>query len=71
MGIDPLLGVLVTTPIVFALGWMTYKLFVAPIRTAPMASTVLLTFGLALVLEGRDGRDLGQQLDLDPAVVRR
>ena len=55
MGIDPLLGVAITTPIVFALGWITYKVFVAPIRTAPMASTVLLTFGLALVLEGAMG----------------
>ena len=58
-GIDPLLGVLVTTPIVFALGWVTYQLFVAPVRTAPMASTVLLTFGLALVLEGAMGEIWG------------
>ena len=36
-----------TSPGHFAIGWVTYKLFVAPIRTAPMASTVLLTFGLA------------------------
>ena len=59
LGIDPLLGVVITTPIVFALGWVTYKLFVAPIRTAPMASTVLLTFGLALVLEGAMGEIWG------------
>ncbi len=59
MGIDPLLGVAITTPIVFALGWITYKVFVAPIRTAPMASTVLLTFGLALVLEGAMGEIWG------------
>jgi branched-chain amino acid transport system permease protein len=50
-GIDPLLAILITTPVAFALGWVTYKLFVARIRTAPMVSTVLLTFGLALVLE--------------------
>ena len=59
LGIDPLLGVLITTPIVFALGWVTYKLLVAPIRTAPMASTVLLTFGLALVIEGAMGEIWG------------
>jgi branched-chain amino acid transport system permease protein len=59
LGIDPLLGVVVTTPIVFVLGWVTYKLFVAPIRTAPMASTVLLTFGLALVVEGAMGEIWG------------
>jgi branched-chain amino acid transport system permease protein len=58
-GIDPLLGVLLTTPIVFVVGWVTYQLFVAPVRTAPMASTVLLTFGLALVLEGAMGEIWG------------
>jgi branched-chain amino acid transport system permease protein len=58
-GLDPLLGVALTTPIVFVLGWITYKLFVAPIRTAPMASTVLLTFGLALVIEGAMGEIWG------------
>ncbi|MGH2577379.1 MAG: branched-chain amino acid ABC transporter permease, partial [Actinomycetota bacterium] len=51
LGVDPLLSILITTPVIFAVGWVTYKTVVAPIRTAPMASTVLLTFGLALVLE--------------------
>jgi branched-chain amino acid transport system permease protein len=51
-GLDPLVGVLITTPIVFGIGWVIYKLFVRPIRNAPMSSTVLLTFGLALVTEG-------------------
>jgi branched-chain amino acid transport system permease protein len=51
VGLDPLIAILVTTPVVFALGWITYKVFVRPIRTAPMSSTVLLTFGLAMVLE--------------------
>jgi branched-chain amino acid transport system permease protein len=54
-GHDPLVAIVITTPIVFALGWVTYRLVVSPIRTAPMASTVLLTFGLALVLEGAMG----------------
>lgn len=58
-GIDPLLGTVFTTPIVFVLGWATYQLVVAPVRTAPMASTVLLTFGLALVLEGAMGEIWG------------
>jgi branched-chain amino acid transport system permease protein len=51
-GLDPLVGVLITTPIVFGLGWLIYRLLVRPIRNAPMSSTVLLTFGLALVTEG-------------------
>jgi branched-chain amino acid transport system permease protein len=54
-GLDPLVATVLTTPIVFALGWVTYKVVVSPIRTAPMASTVLLTFGLALVIEGTMG----------------
>ena len=59
IGIDPLLAIVITTPIVFAVGWVTYKVVVSPIRTAPMASTVLLTFGLALVLEGAMGEIWG------------
>ena len=55
LGIDPLLSIVITTPITFALGWVTYKAFVGPIRSAPMASTVLLTFGMALVLEATMG----------------
>ncbi|HEX5985308.1 MAG TPA: branched-chain amino acid ABC transporter permease [Nocardioides sp.] len=55
LGIDPLLAIAITTPVVFVVGWVTYKLFVAPIRTAPMASTVLLTFGIALVVEAAMG----------------
>ena len=55
LGMDPLLAIVITTPVVFVVGWVTYKVFVAPIRTAPMASTVLLTFGIALILEGAMG----------------
>jgi branched-chain amino acid transport system permease protein len=58
-GVDPLLGIFITTPVVFVLGWLTYKVVVSPIRTAPMSSTVLLTFGLALVLEGAMGEIWG------------
>jgi len=58
-GIDPLLAIVFTTPIVFGLGWITYKVVVSPVRTAPMASTVLLTFGLALVVEGAMGEIWG------------
>lgn len=58
-GIDPLLAVAITTPLVFGLGWVTYQVLVRPIRTAPMASTVLLTFGIALVLEGAMGEIWG------------
>jgi branched-chain amino acid transport system permease protein len=59
VGIDPLLAILITTPVIFALGWVTYKVVVAPIRTAPMASSVLLTFGIALILEAVMGEIWG------------
>jgi branched-chain amino acid transport system permease protein len=52
LGLDPLVAVVITTPVVFCLGWLIYRLLVRPIRHAPMSSTVLLTFGLALVTEG-------------------
>lgn len=58
-GIDPLLAIFITIPVVFAIGWGTYKVVVSPIRTAPMASSVLLTFGIALVLEGVMGEIWG------------
>lgn len=51
-GIDPILAAVVTTPMMFALGWVIYRLMIERIRNAPPSATVLLTFGLALVLEG-------------------
>jgi branched-chain amino acid transport system permease protein len=50
-GADPILLILVTTPAMFALGWIGYKLFVQRVRGAP-AMSVLLTFSLALVIQG-------------------
>jgi branched-chain amino acid transport system permease protein len=61
LGIDPLLAIAITTPVIFVIGWLTYQTVVAPIRTAPIASTVLLTFGLALVLEGVMGTIWGNR----------
>jgi branched-chain amino acid transport system permease protein len=50
--VDPLLAILITTPAMFALGWVIYVVAVRRIRGAHMSSSVLLTFALALVLEG-------------------
>lgn len=50
-GLDPILGVVITAPLTFVVGWVIYRVVVERVRTAPMTSTVLLTFGLALVLE--------------------
>jgi branched-chain amino acid transport system permease protein len=60
-GIDPLAAILVTTPLMFAFGWLMYATLVRPLRDAPLSSTVLLTFGLALVLEALMGLIWGNQ----------
>jgi branched-chain amino acid transport system permease protein len=54
-GLDPLLAILVTTPAMFAIGWLLYNATIRRIRTAPGAISVLLTFGIALVIEGLMG----------------
>jgi branched-chain amino acid transport system permease protein len=51
-GLDPLAAIVVLTPLMFAVGWLIYNLTIRPIRRAPPAASVLLTFGLALFLEG-------------------
>jgi branched-chain amino acid transport system permease protein len=54
-GLDPLLGVLVTTPLMFVVGWLLYRLTVQWISGRPASMSVLLTFALALVIEGAMG----------------
>jgi branched-chain amino acid transport system permease protein len=54
-GIDPLVSILFTTPMMFAFGWFLYVAAVKRIRGAHMSSSVLLTFSLALVVEGLMG----------------
>jgi branched-chain amino acid transport system permease protein len=51
-GIDPLLAVVITTPVMFAIGWAVYRGLIARIRTAPVSMSVLLTFALAITIEG-------------------
>jgi branched-chain amino acid transport system permease protein len=51
-GMDPLITVAITTPAMFALGWAIYLLAIRRVRGAPPASSVLLTFSIALVIEG-------------------
>jgi branched-chain amino acid transport system permease protein len=52
MGIDPLAAVLLTTPIMFAVGWLMYWLTIQWISGKPASMSVLLTFALALIIEG-------------------
>lgn len=51
-GIDPLVSILFTTPIMFGLGYVLYVTAVRRVRGLHASSSVLLTFSLALVLEG-------------------
>jgi branched-chain amino acid transport system permease protein len=52
IGIDPILAAVITTPLMFGLGWVTYRFVVARIKGQSPSMSVLLTFGLALVIEG-------------------
>jgi branched-chain amino acid transport system permease protein len=54
-GLDPLLGLLVTTPAMFLLGFLIYETSIRWISGKPASASVLLTFGIALVLEGAIG----------------
>jgi branched-chain amino acid transport system permease protein len=58
-GMDPLVTILFTTPAMFAFGWALYVLAVRRVRHAPVASSVLLTFAIALVIEGVMGEIWG------------
>jgi branched-chain amino acid transport system permease protein len=51
-GIDPLVAVVFTTPVMFAFGWLLYRFAVQRVRGAHVSSSVLLTFSIALVVEG-------------------
>ena len=52
LGIDPLLAILITTPAMFAVGWLVYQALIARIRTAPVSMSVILTFAIAVTIEG-------------------
>jgi len=54
-GLDPLASVLLTTPMMFVFGWLLYRGTVEHVRGAHVSSSVLLTFALALVIEGGMG----------------
>ena len=51
-GLDPLLGVLVMTPAMFVIGFGIYLATIRWIQGKPASTSVILTFGLALVIEG-------------------
>jgi len=51
-GLYPILAALITTPAMFGLGWLIYQLLIRRIRQAPASTSVLLTFAIALMIEG-------------------
>lgn len=51
-GIDPLLAALLLTPVMFGFGWLLYRTAIVRVRGMPPSMSVLLTFGLALTIEG-------------------
>jgi branched-chain amino acid transport system permease protein len=51
-GLDPLVAIAITGPAMFIVGWLLYSGAIRRIRDAPAAASVLLTFSLALVIEG-------------------
>lgn len=51
-GFDPILASVITTPLMFGFGWVLYRLVIVRIRGASPSMSVLLTFGLALAIEG-------------------
>jgi branched-chain amino acid transport system permease protein len=51
-GIDPLLAAVVTTPALFVIGYAIYKLSIQWISGKPASTSVLLTFALAIIIEG-------------------
>ena len=51
-GVDPILASVVTTPLMFGFGWVLYRTVMVRIRGWSPSMSVLLTFGLALTIEG-------------------
>jgi branched-chain amino acid transport system permease protein len=51
-GIDPILASVFTTPLMFGFGWVLYRTVIYRIRGSSPSMSVLLTFGLALSIEG-------------------
>ena len=70
-GIDPILASVVTTPLMFGFGWILYRLVISRIRDQSPSMSVLLTFGLALVIEGVLNVVGGQQVQVGDAVLLR
>ena len=52
IGLDPLLSIPLVMAVMFGVGWLVYAVAVRHVRGAHITMTVLLTFGIALLVEG-------------------
>lgn len=50
-GVDPILSIAIGAPTFFALGLLVYRILFARVSEAPVANTVIITVGLALLIE--------------------
>jgi branched-chain amino acid transport system permease protein len=52
-GLDPILSIGISVPLLFFVGCLTYRVFIAPITQAKevIVSSMILTFGIAIILE--------------------
>jgi branched-chain amino acid transport system permease protein len=50
-GLDPIVSILITMPVLFAVGWATQRFVLSRIEN-PEQTSVLVTFALAIVIEG-------------------
>lgn len=55
LGIDPLLTVIITAPLFFVLGMLVQRLLLSRLRENSTMMSVLLTFAIAIVIEGALG----------------
>ncbi|MDQ0821602.1 branched-chain amino acid transport system permease protein [Arthrobacter sp. V4I6] len=60
-GLDPLLSVPIIVAVMFGVGWLSYNLVVRHVRGSHISMTVLVTFGIALTIEGIAGFVWGNQ----------
>jgi branched-chain amino acid transport system permease protein len=51
-GVDPILLAVVMTPLMFGVGWLLYKGVLSRISGSSPGMSVLLTFGIAITIEG-------------------
>src|ERR1700709_1541208 len=51
-GVDPILLSIVMTPVMFGVGWLLYKGVLSRISGSAPGTSVLLTFGIAITIEG-------------------